>query len=69
MISNKYVDEYIHLYKTGEIKLNKERIMLIEYLQKYVLVRDDIYFNEELIENYIKLQRNGISNLNHFKSS
>ncbi|WP_144634147.1 terminase TerL endonuclease subunit [Priestia megaterium] len=54
MISNKYVDEYIHLYKTGKIKLNKERIMLIEYLQKYVLVRDDIYFNEELIENYIK---------------
>lgn len=54
MISNKCVDEYIHLYKTGKIKLNKERIMLIEYLQKYVLVRDDIYFNEELIENYIK---------------
>ncbi|WKU21697.1 terminase large subunit [Priestia megaterium] len=54
MISNKYVDEYIHLYKTGKIKLNKERIMLIEYLQKHVLVRDDIYFNEEMIENYIK---------------
>lgn len=54
MISNKYVDEYIHLYETGKIKLNKERIMLIKYLQKHVLVRDDIYFNEEMIENYIK---------------
>lgn len=54
MISNEYVDEYIHLYETGKIKLNKERIMLIKYLQKHVLVRDDIYFNEEMIENYIK---------------
>jgi phage terminase large subunit-like protein len=54
MISNKYVDEYIHQYKTGKIKLNKERIMLIEYLEKYVLVRDDLYFNDEMIENFIK---------------
>jgi phage terminase large subunit-like protein len=54
MISNKYVDEYIHQYKTGKIKLNKERIMLIEYLEKYVLVRDDIYFDEEMHEKYIK---------------
>jgi phage terminase large subunit-like protein len=54
MISNKYVDEYIHQHKTGKIKLNKERIMLIEYLEKYVLVRDDIYFDEEMHEKYIK---------------
>lgn len=54
MISNRYVDEYIHLYEEGKIKLNKERILLIEYLQKHILVRDDIYFNEELIENFIK---------------
>lgn len=54
MISNKYVDEYIQLYETGKIKLNKERIMLIEYLQKHVLTRDDLYFDDEMIENYIK---------------
>ncbi|WP_026572492.1 terminase TerL endonuclease subunit [Bacillus sp. UNC438CL73TsuS30] len=54
MISNKYVDEYIHIYETGKIILNKERIMLIEYLQKYVLIRDDLYFDEKLIENFIK---------------
>ncbi|MGM0807541.1 MAG: terminase TerL endonuclease subunit [Bacillota bacterium] len=54
MISNKYVDEYIRQYKQGEIKLNKERIKLIEYLEQYVLVRDDLYFNEDLIENFIK---------------
>lgn len=54
MISNKYVDEYIELYETGKIKLNKERIMLIEYLRKYVLNRNDLYFNDEMIENCIR---------------
>lgn len=54
MIFNKYVDEYIHLYETGNIKLNKERILLIEHLKKHVLVRDDIYFDEIKIENFIK---------------
>jgi phage terminase large subunit-like protein len=54
MISNKYVDEYIEQYKTGKIKLNKERIMLIEYLEKHVLVRDDLYFDDDMIENFIK---------------
>ncbi|WP_429368668.1 terminase TerL endonuclease subunit [Paenibacillus sp. DS2015] len=54
MIGNKYVVEYIHLYRTGKIKLNKERIMLIDYLEKYILVRDDLYFDDEMIENFIK---------------
>jgi len=54
MISNQYVDEYIDQYKTGKIKLNEERIMLIDYLEKYVLVRDDIYFDDKMIENFIK---------------
>lgn len=54
MISNKYVDEYIQLYETGQIKLNKERIQLIEYLQNDVLSRDDLYFNDEMIENCIR---------------
>lgn len=54
MISNKHVDEYIRQYRTGKIKLNKERIMLIDYLEKYVLVRDDLYFDGEMIENFIK---------------
>ncbi|MEK5215306.1 terminase TerL endonuclease subunit [Psychrobacillus sp. FSL H8-0487] len=54
MISNKYVDEYIQLYESGKIKLNKERIQLIEYLQEHVLNRNDLYFNDEMIENCIK---------------
>lgn len=54
MIRNKYVDEYINLWKSGKIKLNKERIMLIEYLEEHVLSRDDLYFDDEMIENCIK---------------
>ncbi|CEG23135.1 Phage Terminase [Planococcus massiliensis] len=53
MIHNKHVDEYIRLFESGQIVLNKERIMLLEHLQKRVLSRDDIYFDEELIENFI----------------
>lgn len=34
--------------------MNKERILLIEYLEKYVLIRDDLYFNDDMIENCIK---------------
>ncbi|MGG3480592.1 terminase TerL endonuclease subunit [Peribacillus frigoritolerans] len=52
MISNKYVDEYIKLYESGIIKLNKERVMLIGYLKKHVLSRDDLYFDEEQINNF-----------------
>ncbi|EAG4472333.1 terminase large subunit, partial [Listeria monocytogenes] len=53
MISNKHVDNYIQSYESGKILLNKERIDLINYLQKHVLSRDDIYFDETQIENYI----------------
>ncbi|PGR01343.1 terminase TerL endonuclease subunit [Priestia megaterium] len=53
MISNKHVEEYIKLFHTNKIKLNKERIMLLAHLQKNVLSRDDLYFNEEMIESYI----------------
>jgi phage terminase large subunit-like protein len=54
MIRQKYVDEYIRLYETGKIKFNKERILLIEYLKNHVLNRDDLYFDDEMIENCIK---------------
>lgn len=54
MIVNKHVANYIQLYHDGKIKLNKERIMLINYLEKYVFSRDDIYFDDEMIENAIR---------------
>ncbi|EAH3621888.1 terminase large subunit, partial [Listeria monocytogenes] len=53
MISNKHVDNYIQSYESGKILLNKERVDLINYLQEHVLSRDDIYFDETQIENYI----------------
>ena len=54
MISHKLIDDYIKLWETGEIPFNKERIQLVEYLQKHVLIRDDLYFDEEMIDNYIR---------------
>ncbi|WP_100373083.1 terminase TerL endonuclease subunit [Bacillus sp. FJAT-45037] len=54
MIQNKYVNEYISSYKQGKINFNKERILLINYLEKYILTREDLYFDEEMHENYIK---------------
>ncbi|MEH7955669.1 terminase large subunit, partial [Staphylococcus pseudintermedius] len=54
MIRNIHVDEYIQMWKSGKIILNKERILLIAYLEKYVLNREDLYFDEVQIENFIK---------------
>ncbi|WP_420222873.1 terminase TerL endonuclease subunit [Pediococcus acidilactici] len=54
MIHQKYVDDYIQAYKAGKIKLNKERVMLVEYLEKNVLNNDNLYFDNEKIEDYIK---------------
>jgi phage terminase large subunit-like protein len=54
LISNKYVDEYINLWKSGKIRLNEERVMLMTYLNNHVLNRDDLYFDDEMIENCIK---------------
>lgn len=54
MISNVYVDNYLYLYKSGKIKLNKERIALIDYLEKCILPDDSLYFDDDMIENCIK---------------
>ena len=53
MISHKYIDDFIQLYRSGQIKLNKERVQLIEWLERDVLTMSDIYFDDEQIENYI----------------
>lgn len=54
MIRQKYVDAYIQLYRSGAVKFNKEREQLIEYLERDVLSRDDLYFDDEMIENCIR---------------
>ncbi|WNO29707.1 putative phage terminase large subunit [Bacillus phage SDFMU_Pfc] len=48
------MDEYIQLYESGQIKLNNERIMLIEYLREHVLSRDDLFFDDDMIEKCIR---------------
>ena len=67
MITYKYVDEYIRQYEDGKIILNKERIMLIDYLKKYILTRDDIYFDEEMHENYIRFTEKWYFKLDSFQ--
>ena len=54
MIRNKHVEYYMNQYYTGKIKVSKYVVLLFEYLKKYILIRDDIYFDEEQHENYIK---------------
>lgn len=54
MIRQRYVTEYIELYRSGKIKLNEERVLLIEYLERDVLSRKDLRFNDEMIENCIR---------------
>ena len=49
------VTDYIDAWHDGKIKLNKERIQLIEHLNRYVFSRDDIYFDEKNIEQLIAL--------------
>ncbi|UXU54258.1 terminase large subunit [Staphylococcus agnetis] len=47
---NKHVKWYIDKYKHGEIRLNSDRIKLIDHLENNVLYRDDLYFDNEQIE-------------------
>src|SRR5690625_534015 len=67
MIKNKYVERYIDLYEKGKIKLNKERIMLIECLEKHVLSRDDLYFDDKHIEQCIKFTEKWFFPLKEFQ--
>lgn len=54
MITYSYVEEYIKSWRDGEIILNKERILLIEWLEQDILTMDDIYFDSEQIESFIQ---------------
>ena len=54
MLTNKYVDDYIQKWRNGEIILNKKRIQLIEWLEKEILPRSDLYyFDIDRLEDYI----------------
>ena len=47
------MDEYITAWKNGQVIFNQERIDLVKQLETEVLNRDDIYFDEEQIEQCI----------------
>lgn len=49
-----FFDEYVDLYERGIIPFNKERIQLIKYLKEQILLRDDIYFDNEMIQKFVK---------------
>lgn len=53
MIHQKHVDFYINQFKNGEIKFNQDRIDLINYLERDVLSRNDIYFDDDMIDKCI----------------
>lgn len=68
MIGYSYVEEYIRQWRDGEILLNKERILLIEWLEKDVLTRDDIYFDSEQIEQFISFTNKWYFTLQPFQT-
>ncbi len=47
------MDDYIGAWKSGRVIFNQERIDLVKQLETEVLIRDDIYFDEEQIEQCI----------------
>lgn len=53
MLSQKYVEEYIELYETGAIKLNRDRIDLLNWVKRVILPHENFYFDEAQIENCI----------------
>lgn len=58
---------YIEQWKNGQIKFNREREMLVEHLNKYVFVREDIYFDKKHIENCIAFIEKYYFKLNSFQ--
>lgn len=54
MISHPLIDDYIELAKSGKIKVNKERSLLFKIIKEKIYPRDDLYFDNNLIEKYIQ---------------
>ena len=54
LIGNSYFDEFKRAVTGGSYIANREQLMLMEYLEHTILSRDDMYFNQEMIEKYIR---------------
>lgn len=63
-----YVTDYIEKAKSGQIIFNKERIKLISFLEDNILQRDDLYFDDQRIEDYIKFSEKWFFPLQDFKN-
>lgn len=50
---NKHVKYYMNQYKANEIKVSRYVVLLFSYLEKFVLNRNDIYFDNEMHDDYI----------------
>lgn len=51
---HQYVTDYINQFRDGKIKFNKERIQLIEYLEKLILNRNNLYFDTKQIDQCVR---------------
>ena len=67
MISHQYVNDYINLYKSGKIKLNQDRVDLINYLENVVLIQPNIYFDEKQISDFVKFAERWFFKLEPFQ--
>lgn len=54
MIKAKYFEEYKRLIFSEEHAACKEQFLLVNFLETKILSRDDLYIDEEKLENYIK---------------
>ena len=64
---NNHVEHYIDSYRGGKVILNKERRDLVEHLERRVLTRDDVYFDDTQIENCIAFAEKWYFPLNDFQ--
>ena len=54
MLCSKYVDAYYEKWKSGRYVLCNKNLQLLEFLEREILPRDDIYyFDDQKIEDYI----------------
>ena len=60
MISHPLVDDYIKMAECGEIVVNKEREMLFKIIKEKIYPRDDLYFDNDLIDKFIRFAEKNI---------
>ncbi|MGE7753271.1 terminase large subunit domain-containing protein [Lysinibacillus fusiformis] len=68
MITYSYVEDYISMWRNGDIILNKERVLLIEWLEADILTMDDVYFDCKHIEQFIQFAEKWYFKLEPFQT-